>query len=91
MTTAQRKEIGTYAIALSFLIWFALPLIPMLGLPGPQSLALATVGFLLTELAFWGGVALAGRSVLKQWKRRALSVFRPSGLDCPNLSTGRLC
>lgn len=91
MKARQRREFGTNLVLLSFLVWFALPLIPALGLSVSSTAWLAATAFLLMEALFWGGVALAGRQAVNQWKNKVLSFFRPRPADIVECSTGRLC
>lgn len=84
----RRQELGQQAVILSFLLWFALPLVPFLGLSASNAALTGAILFLGTEVLFWGGVALAGRQAVNEWKAKLIGRFSVQPAEC---STGRLC
>lgn len=67
---------GLVLIALSFLLWGALPIVPFLPLPTEDRVALGATLFIVMEVVWWGGLALAGPAAARRfsrwWRRRAI-------------------
>lgn len=63
-------RLGVLLIGSSILPWLALPLVPLLPLPGAEAGVVAGALLLGAELLFWPGVALAGKGAWQAAKAR---------------------
>jgi hypothetical protein len=54
-------RIGLALVVLGSIVWLAIPAAPLLSASAAEAAGLATVLFIVAEVTFWGGVALAGK------------------------------
>ena len=66
-TIAKRTDYGL--MALSFVLWLPLPVVPFLSLETPEKAGLATALFGGAEVTFWLGAVLAGRDAASRFSR----------------------
>jgi hypothetical protein len=63
-------KLGLAIMALSLLLWFALPIVPFLPIAGTRKAFWGFVIFIAAEVTFYLGLALVGKEAYRRFRDR---------------------
>lgn len=69
MNQRLQKSLGWLLIAVSFVLWGLIAVVPFLGFTGAEIAGITTALVIAGEVTFWLGLLLAGRDAWERIKR----------------------